>query len=194
MPGWLVRDPGDAEQARLTETDARLAAERKVRVVTTSVAGGAMPSIGGHHPHVHHDTPASESHEPRTQPPKEPFGQVLKENLSLLDRAGVSLAIGSDHADTSLAEVLHLHSLQIFDNLTLLSLWCEATPAAIFPHRHIGRFAEGYEASFLALAGNPIEDFTQVQAIRRRFKQGVPLEGYEVRQHPVSGPERREHP
>lgn len=132
-----------------------------------------MPSIGGHHGHGHHEGPASKSNEHHASSADEPVEQVLKDNLSLLHRAGVPLVIGSDHADTSLAEVLHLHSLGLFDNLTLLKMWCEATPAAIFPTRKIGRFAEGYEASFLALAGNPIEDFSQVQAIRRRFKQGV---------------------
>ena len=99
----------------------------------------------------------------------------------LLQRAGVSLLIGSDHAETSLAEVLHLRSLQLFDDRTLLKMWCESTPAAMFPGRRIAKFTEGYEASFLALAGNPLEDFEQVRAIRRRFKQGVPLDGVSMR-------------
>ncbi len=172
VPGWLVSGADDAERARLTDEDARMAAERKVRVVTTSVAGSAMPSIGEHHAHSLHEEPASKPNEHRTSS-SESAGQVLKDNLRLLHRAGVPVVIGSDHADTSLAEVLHLRSLHLFDNLTLLKMWCEATPAAIFPARKIGRFAEGYEASFLALAGNPLEDFTQVQSIRRRFKQGV---------------------
>jgi imidazolonepropionase-like amidohydrolase len=51
-------------------------------------------------------------------------------------------------------------------------LWSVATPAAIFPDRKIGRFEEGYEASFLALAGNPLDDFEAVQAIVLRVKQG----------------------
>lgn len=180
VPGWLVKQAGDAERARLTEEDARLAVERNVQVVTTTVAGHAMPSAGTHDPHH------QEGHAPKHSGHSEPVlgeltRQVLKDNLSLLHRAGVRLALGSDHADTSLAEVLHLRTLQVFDDLTLLNMWCEATPAAIFPGRNIGRFAEGYEASFLALAGNPLEDFTQVQAIRRRFKQGVPLDDHLVR-------------
>ncbi|MCC6966043.1 MAG: amidohydrolase family protein [Nitrospira sp.] len=178
VPGWLIQGVDDAERARLTEDDARFAAERKVRVVTTSVAGSAMPSIGGHHPHGQHEGPASEPSDHHQPAPAESEGQVLKDNLRLLHRAGAAVVIGSDHADTSLAEVLHLRTFHLFDNLTLLKMWCEATPAAIFPERKIGRFAEGYEASFLALAGNPIEDFTQVQAIRRRFKQGVPLDHF----------------
>jgi len=37
-------------------------------------------------------------------------------------------------------------------------------------------FREGYEASFLALEGNPIEDLRNLHRIKLRFKQGVLLE------------------
>ena len=177
VPGWLIQRADDAERARLTEEDARLAADHKVRVVTTSVAGQAMPSIGGHHQHGSHAGHGTGQPMKHNALPADAASHVLKDNLHLLQRAEVTLVIGSDHAETSLAEVLHLSTLHLFDNRTLLKMWCEATPAAIFPKRRIGRFAEGYEASFLALAGNPIEDFEQVRAIRRRFKQGVPLDG-----------------
>jgi imidazolonepropionase-like amidohydrolase len=176
VPGWLVQQAGDAAGARLTEEDARLAAERKVRVVTTAAAGQSMPAAGTHHGQPHHEAPTSQQAD-RGEPLSVELGrQVVKDNLTLLHRAGVRLAIGSDHADTSLDEVLYLRSLQVFDDLTLLNLWCDETPAAIFPGRKIGRFEEGYEASFLALGGNPLDEFTQVRAIRRRFKQGVPLD------------------
>ena len=96
----------------------------------------------------------------------------MKANLLLLHRRGARIVIGSDHADTSVAEALHLHELGAFDNLTLLKLWCENTPKAIFPARRIGRLEEGYEASFLVLAGNPIERFNDVTKIVLRVKQG----------------------
>jgi hypothetical protein len=32
---------------------------------------------------------------------------------------------------------------------------------------------EGYEASFLALGGNPLDDWRNIRRIRLRFKQGV---------------------
>lgn len=177
VPGWLLQGPRDAERARLTEEDARLAVEHNVRVVTTSVAGQSMPAINGHHPHGHHEGHGPDSERAHNASAVEPAANVLRDNLHVLQRAGVTLVIGSDHAETSLAEVQHLRTLHLFDNRTLLKMWCEATPAAIFPDRRIGKFAEGYEASFLALAGNPLEDFDQVQAIRRRFKQGMPLDG-----------------
>lgn len=176
LPGWLVRNARDAELARLTEDDARLAAEREVIIVTTTVAGKAMPAaatsyLHDDHPGGDHDLGDGERH---GEGPalRHDARKVQGENLALLRRHGVRLAIGSDHADTSLAEVKHLRTFGLFDNLTLLKMWCEVTPAAIFPDRKIGRFAEGYEASFLALAGNPLEDFEALQAIRLRVKQG----------------------
>ena len=86
-----------------------------------------------------------------------------------------------------------LHRFHLFDNLTLLKMWCEDTPAAIFPDRRIGRFEEGYEASFFFLAGNPIEDFSQVQAIRRRLKQGVLLDDQTVQNAASSAADHQGH-
>ena len=42
----------------------------------------------------------------------------------------------------------------------------------IFPNRKIGHLQDGYEASFLVLDQNPLENFENVKTIRRRFKQG----------------------
>jgi hypothetical protein len=179
VPGWLVESAVDADRARLTEEDARLAAEKSIVVVTTTVAGGALPGTASAHPHRH--KPDHVKPETGSVPHGEGMDlralarDVQRANLTLLHHHGAKLAIGSDHADTSLAEVMNLKMLLPFDNLTLLKLWCEATPTAIFPGRKIARFEEGYEASFLALAGNPLEDFTQVQAIRLRVKQGFSL-------------------
>ena len=48
--------------------------------------------------------------------------------------------------------------------------------STIFPNRKIGHLEEGYEASFLVLAGNPLEDFSNVRRIEMRVKQGHLLE------------------
>ena len=179
VPGWLVESVVDAERARLTEEDARLAAEKGIVVVTTTVAGEAMPGTGSAHFHDHtpdHAMPGTSSGSPTDGVDLHALARdVQRANITLLYRHGVTLAIGSDHAETSLAEVINLRALLPFDNLTLLKLWCEATPTAIFPGRKIARFEEGYETSFLALVGNPLEDFNYVQAIRLRFKQGFSL-------------------
>ena len=95
-------------------------------------------------------------------------------SLRTLTESGVTLAIGSDNiSDSSVLEAEHLHSLGVFDRLALLKLWTEDTPRTIFPQRRLGFLREGYEASFLALEGNPLEDWRNVRRITRRFKQGV---------------------
>jgi imidazolonepropionase-like amidohydrolase len=84
--------------------------------------------------------------------------------------------VGSDNVeDTGAAEFEYLASLGVFTKAELLRLWTETTPQAIFPGRRIGVLRDGYEASFLALSGNPLDDLANVRRITRRFKQGVPL-------------------
>jgi predicted amidohydrolase YtcJ len=60
----------------------------------------------------------------------------------------------------------------VFDNRTLLQTLTEGTPQAIFPKRKIGSLRDGYEASFLACDGNPLEDLKNIKSISVRFKQG----------------------
>ena len=145
----------DASRFKISERDARLAARNRVTVVTTLVSA------------IDHALQKKEG---------EPFNELrelLVHNLRLLKKHGVRLAIGSDsYRQTSLVEALNLHKLGAFDNRTLLKLWCENTAAAIFPNRKIGRLTEGYEASFLVLSGDPIQDFMNVQKIEMRVKQG----------------------
>lgn len=98
-------------------------------------------------------------------------------NLKILLQNGVKLAVGSDAInDTSINEIEYLQSLGVLDNLTLLKMWSETTPRTIFPNRQIGALAEGFEASFLALEGDPLKDFHNVREIRIRFKQGLLLD------------------
>ena len=159
MPGfrpekgdWTKYDPS---RFRIPERDARLAARNQVAVVTTLVSA------------IEHALQKKEG---------EPFNELrdlLVHNLQLLRRHRVRIAVGSDsYRQTSLVEALNLHKLGAFDNRTLLKMWCETTAATIFPKRKIGLLKNGYEASFLALNGDPLQDFANVQKIDKRFKQG----------------------
>lgn len=145
----------DASRFKISEQDARLAARNRVTVVTTLVSAidRALQKKEG-----------------------EPFNEIrdlLVRNLRLLKKHNVRVVIGSDsYRQTSLAEALNLQKLGAFDNRTLLKLWCENTAAAIFPNRKIGHLKNGYEANFLVLSGNPVEDFTNAQKIEMRVKQG----------------------
>lgn len=175
MPGWFLESTDQESDMMLTEEDALLAAKAGVIVTTTTVA--MKPAEGGHGHHApHHDPHAAHSQGDHAFSMDSTVWQrakaVQSHNISLLHRHGVKFAIGSDHAETSLAEAQHLRDLGLFDNLTLLKLWCEDTPRAIFPDRRIGRLQEGYEASFLVLRDNPLERFEAVTGIEHRMKQG----------------------
>lgn len=141
----------------ISEQDARLAAQKQVAVVTT--LGEAIDK-------------ALKNQESAPQS-SNALRDLLVHNLRTLKKHGVPIAIGSDEfRETSLPEALKLHQLQVFDNSTLLKMWCETTAATIFPKRKIGHLKDGYEASFLVLSGDPIQDFTNVKRIEKRVKQG----------------------
>lgn len=141
----------------IAEADARLAAKHRVAVVTT--LGRTI-----------NWTLDEKEKAPET---RKAVREMLTGNLRLLKKYGVPVAIGSDSfRQTAVPEAMSLHKLQAFDNLTLLKMWCETTAEAIFPGRKIGRLKEGFEASFLVLSGDPLQDFAHVQKIETRIKQG----------------------
>jgi imidazolonepropionase-like amidohydrolase len=147
--------PADARAYEVTDADARRAVRQGTVVVTT---------LGG----IGELDPAGPDSARRRQ-----FDALAARNLRTLVRHGVHLALGSDsYDDTSVGEALYLHDLGVLSNAALLRLWSEATPQAIFPGRRLGRFAPGAEASFLALAGDPLADFAKVRHIVLRVKQG----------------------
>ena len=136
----------------LDEADAMRAAEAGTIVITTT-----------HVPPGHPDSLA--------------FAQVHRHNLDLLAKHDVHLALGSDNfGDTILSEAGYIASLGIIDNATLLKILVQDTPAAIFPDRSIGSLSDGYEASFLILDANPIDDINNLSTIRGAMKQGVFLD------------------
>ena len=144
-------------EGMLTEDDVRRAAQSNVPVVTTC---GFLTRLARNNPQ---ESAAIAS---RQAP-----------NLRLLKQAGVRIVIGSDDpADTTSAEVAHLRRLGVFSDRELLTMWTGATPRTIFPARKIGSLEEGYEASFLALEGDPLADWAATGRIKLRVKRGVVLE------------------
>lgn len=144
---------------QISEADAKLAASKHIVVVTT--IGEAI------------DTTFDQKYEER---PRLAVRSMLIDNLNLLRKHHVSIAIGSDSfRQTALAEALSLAKLKSLDNLTLLKMWCESTAATIFPKRKIGYLKDGYEANFLVLTANPLTDFANVKTIDIRIKHGEPL-------------------
>ena len=147
-------DPADPSTLPLRREDARLASQRGTVVITTMNVSTRSPA------------------------PLLPLIRVVQgATLRTLIDSGVALAIGSDNvSDSSVLEAAHLDSLGVVDRLALLKLWVEDTPRSIFPQRRIGFLRDGYEASFLALEGNPLDDWRNVRRIRLRFKQGVEVQ------------------
>jgi len=100
----------------------------------------------------------------------------------LLKKYHVKLALGSDsYRRDTLPEALYIESLHVFDHSALLTMWCTTTANTIFPKRLIGSLKEGYEASFLVLKENPLENFSAVQQITMRVKQGRILNSNQAR-------------
>ena len=147
-------------QYQISEADAKLAGKKNIVVVTT--AGETI------------DHTFDEKLDERA---RLAVRTMLVQNLRLLHRHHVAIAIGSDSfRGTALAEALSLAKAEAFDNLTLLKMWCETTAAAIFPKRKIGHLKDGYEANFLVLTGNPLVDFKNVKTIEMRIKRGELLQ------------------
>jgi hypothetical protein len=99
--------------------------------------------------------------------------QQYKTLKSLLD-AGVNVVIGSnDPQRTIRTELNYWSGLGEFDYAPLLKVLCENTPRAVLPNRKIGRFSEGYEASFLVLKDNPLVNLLKIRLIELKVKNGL---------------------
>jgi imidazolonepropionase-like amidohydrolase len=149
LPGGRASNPAPF---LITDADAKDAARRRVTVVTTITQHG--------------DSAVTD--------------RLVREqythNIRLLRAHAVPLLIGSDLATgTATTEVAALARSGLFTNLELLRMWSVTTPQAVFPARRIGRLADGYEASFLVLRDNPLDDMRNTRAIALRVKRGVAL-------------------
>jgi len=156
MPGFRIAGDVDSHPIRefeFSDADAELARRRGVVVVTTLVGATKLEK------------------EQRAEQ-----DALNARNLRRLLAHRVRLALGSDsYRQDTQAEALYLASLHVLSNAALLKLWTESTAAAIYPGRRIGQLRDGYEASFLVLAGDPLKYFGQVTQITRRVKQGRAL-------------------
>lgn len=102
--------------------------------------------------------------------------------------AGNTIVIGTDQfRRTARVEADLIASRRLMSNLELLRAWCIATPRAIFPHRKLGRLADGFEASFLVIGGDPIADFARSRDIVMRVKQGRSIVPRDTKLPPLGG-------
>jgi imidazolonepropionase-like amidohydrolase len=159
LPGWHVGPTAGFPDTSLShwlirEEDAALAARRGTTVITTV---SPKPFLD-------------------YQRWGEQFRRVQRENLRMLQRHGVSIAIGTDGEETSIGELRAIQRLRVFDNAALLRMLVETTPQAIFPLRRIGKLHEGYEANLLVLGGDPLSDLEHLSDVTLRMKQGRVLQ------------------
>jgi hypothetical protein len=160
MPGFRPERENwttpDIARFRIATADAKRASQSQTVVVTTLVS--ALQRI----------------QEARAGEKVSEWRDLIVTNLQTLRDNSVRVAIGSDsYRQTAMSEGLALAKLGVFDNRSLLRMWCETTAATIFPARKIGQLREGYEASLLILDADPLQDVANVRKISRRFKQGA---------------------
>jgi hypothetical protein len=156
-PGYEMNQNESVADRELSDAVATLAGERGI-VVTPTASLALIPSVP--------NDPDSATEVQRRQ-------ALQRRNIALLLRHGVRIAVGSDwYGRTARREFDALRGLGLWDNLGLLKMWSETTPRSIFPTRRIGRLQPGYEASFLVLDRDPIEDLDGLRNIRLRVKQG----------------------
>ena len=103
--------------------------------------------------------------------------EVQKTNLKLLNKYGVKITFGPDSYNvTSQKEAFYIRDLGVFSNLELIKMWSEYTALKrYFQNVKIAKLTDGYEASFITMLKNPLENFDAVKNINYRFKQGVPI-------------------
>jgi imidazolonepropionase-like amidohydrolase len=98
---------------------------------------------------------------------------MQKKILGQLDKIGMPLLVGSDKFNGTMdIELEYWFKHQFFDPIKLLNIMCTVTPKNMFPNRKIGILKDGYEASFITLDKNPLEDWKAIQTVLMRYKQG----------------------
>ncbi len=93
--------------------------------------------------------------------------------LNRLFNNGVNVVIGSDDPQRTIrTELNYWCSFPALNAPAVLKVLCENTPRAIFPNRKIGKIEEGYEASFLVLGDNPLQNLLKIRVSTMKVKNG----------------------
>ncbi|PAX07576.1 amidohydrolase family protein [Sphingomonas lenta] len=96
------------------------------------------------------------------------------DNLRRLRAAGVRLALGSDvYGGSVVDEVRAVDGLQVMTRPELLRVAVADTPRLLFPDRRVGAFAEGAEASLVALEADPLADLGALERVALVIKRGA---------------------
>jgi len=149
LPGNTWDGVSDKKMVELTDDDLKKLAKKKTPVVFLLALG---QTSGG-------ETPVQAFHSSSL---RRAFG------------AGVKVCIGSnDLQRTTRRELNYWFSMGDQSVANILQAICENTPQAIFPNRKIGKFAEGYEASFIVLRENPLSNLLKIRMVVFKAKKGI---------------------
>lgn len=153
LPGYSWWKGKTADDYRLSDAAIASAAKQNITLITTTSVVDLFTNINADR--------------------KQQIQALQKENLNRLRAAGVPLIMGSDRFDANvLTEYSYLTDMQVFAPAELLNMLTRDTAQAIFPDRKVGEFRDGYEANFLVLAENPLEQPQAVNNVVMKVKQG----------------------
>jgi imidazolonepropionase-like amidohydrolase len=148
LPGNNWDGTGDSKKYELTDADLKLLAKKKTAVVTLLSHGQASANRA-----------ATQAFHTKT------LIRLLENN--------VNLVLGSDDPQrTARSELNYWYTLGELNYASILKVLCENTPQAIFPKRKVGKIADGYEASFLVLNDNPLQNILKIRATAFKMKNG----------------------
>lgn len=151
LPGYNWDGKADVKSFQLSDDDIKKLAKKKTVVIP----------LFGHAQAMGPNAAVQDFH-----------AQIFKR----LTDAGAQVAVGSDDPiRTTRTEVNYFFHLRDANTSTLLRVLCENTPRAIFPGRKVGKIEDGYEASFLVLQDNPLNNLLKIRAIAMKVKNGVLL-------------------
>jgi imidazolonepropionase-like amidohydrolase len=151
LPGNNWDGSGDGSKYDLTDDDLKKLAKKKTPVVTLFSHSQTIAARPG---------------------AQEANGKLLNR----LFANGVNVVMGSDDGQRTIrAELNYWYTLGLMDHKQVLKVMCENTPKAIYPKRKIGKIDDGFEANFLVLNSNPLDNFLKARVAVMRVKQGVIL-------------------
>ena len=180
VPGYAIndRDPTADPDASHVMDDAFLADLAAVGLaVTPTLARG--PAMVRHIPEAYRPDSAT------VETVRQAHGDLYRR----LAAAGVPLAFGADsYGMTAADEAAYAVEVGGLTPAQALRAWSVDTPQAIVPDRAVGRLADGFEASLLALTCDPTADFACTDRIVRREKHGTPVGPPVPRLNPDAAP------
>jgi hypothetical protein len=163
MPGFWIDTRRIAQKGagiyEISDEFARRAGRQHMTVVTT--IGGALhdldsdPALGGF---------------------RQAMLDVYRHNFEILAKYGVRIAIGSDQfRSTSIPEALAIQKASLMNPASLLRSLSSDAADTVLPNRAPFNLSEGAPADFLVFDTDPVSDFTAIQHVRLRIKDGREL-------------------